>query len=73
MQEKMILVTTPQTTNGSIPAIDQDTGKLITKTTILAATARKHLEAINKTLPDVLKHKIEDYTEEVNPAVKTKA
>jgi hypothetical protein len=57
--EKQILVKTPVTTNGTNPAIGDD-GRVIYKETILSAGARKPLEAINKTLPDQLKHRIED-------------
>lgn len=57
--EKQILVKSPITTNGTTPAIGDD-GKVMFRETILAATARKHLEAQNKTLPDHLKHRIED-------------
>lgn len=67
--EKQILVKSPVTTNGTTPAIGED-GKVIYRETILAATARKHLEAQNKTLPDHLKHRIEDYNPQPDKTAK---
>lgn len=62
MAEKLILVKTPVTTNGTVPLIGDD-GRVVVRETILASTARPHLERLNNTLPPSLKHVIEDYKE----------
>lgn len=57
--EKKILVKTPVTTNGTNVLI-QD-GRMVFRETILSRGAKPHLERLNKTLPENLKHVIEDY------------
>lgn len=61
MAEKQILVKSPVTTNGTNPLIGDD-GRVVFRETLLADSARSHLERLNKTLPDNLKHKISDYS-----------
>lgn len=61
--ERQILVKTPVTTNGTNPLIGED-GRMVYRETILAATARPHLEKLNNTLPKQLQHVISDYKPE---------
>jgi hypothetical protein len=52
---KMLLVKTPQTTDGVTLRYDEDS-RVVYKTTLSQIKARKHFESVNNALPKQLKH-----------------
>jgi len=52
-----ITIRTPQTTDGTNLAYDENE-KVIYKETEVPASARKHFESLNASLPEHLRHKI---------------
>jgi hypothetical protein len=60
---KYLRVSTPCTTDGASPKLDEE-GKLEMKETFLPVSAKKDLELQNKILPEILRKKIEIVTDD---------
>jgi len=70
---KKLLIKTPQTTDGTTLAYDESKQPLY-KETIAELGARKELESINNSMPEVLRHEIEEVeVDDAGNIVKAKA
>lgn len=65
-------VVSPVTEDGNRPKIDPESGKQVYKETALPLTARKSLEAQNRSLPAHLKKKIEHVSSQEDRPVANK-
>lgn len=55
---KKLLIRTLETTDGTTPVVEDE--QMVYKETIAELSARKHFESLNNSLPELLRHKLEE-------------